>query len=71
MHLNGVRITPLPLVERKALLADLVAMVGDKHLQFSGDFDDPTAVLHTCQRMYLVFRSGGNRPTGPDLHATG
>ena len=46
LHLNGVRITPLPLVERKALLADLVAMVGDKHLQFSGDFDDPTAVLH-------------------------
>ena len=46
LSLDGVRITPLPLVERKALLADLVAMVGDKHLQFSGDFDDPTAVLH-------------------------
>ena len=71
LHLNGVRITPLPLVERKALLADLVAMVGDKHLQFSGDFDDPTALLHTCQRMNLegivskrresAYRSGPTR----------
>ena len=71
LSLDGVRITPLPLVERKALLADLVAMVGDKHLQFSGDFDDSTAVLHTCQRMNLegivskrrqsAYRSGPTR----------
>ena len=46
-------------------------MVGDKHLQFSGDFDDPTALLHTCQRMNLegivskrresAYRSGPTR----------
>ena len=53
LHLNGVRITPLPLIERKALLADLVAAVGDKHQQFSGDFTDPGALLKTCQRMKL------------------
>ena len=71
LSLDGIRITPLPLVKRKALLADLVAMVGDKHLQFSGDFDDPTALLHTCQRMNfegivskrreLAYRSGPTR----------
>ena len=33
LHLNGVRITPLPLAERKALVADLVALLGDRHLQ--------------------------------------
>ena len=53
LHLNGVRITPLTLVERKALLANLVLTVGDKHLQFSGDFPDPLALLRTCQRMGL------------------
>ena len=71
LHLNGVRITPLTLVERKALLADLVAMIGDKHLQFSGDFPDPLALLRTCQRMGLegivskrkdsAYRSGPTR----------
>ena len=69
--MNGVRITPLPLVERKALLADLVAMVGDKHLQLSGDFDDPIELLQTCQKMSLegivskrrasAYRSGPTR----------
>ena len=53
LHLNGVRITPLTLVERKALLANLVLTVGDKRLQFSGDFPDPLALLRTCQRMGL------------------
>ena len=43
LHLNGVRIT-LPLVDRKALLADLVAMVGDKH----------SAVLGRFRRSYRV-----------------
>ena len=28
-------------------------MVGDKHQQFSGDFNDPGALLKTCQRMKL------------------
>ena len=53
LHLNGVRITPLTLVERKALLANLVLTVGHKRLQFSGDFHDPLALLRTCQRMGL------------------
>ena len=71
LHLNGVRITPLTLVERKALLANLVLTVGDKRLQFSGDFPDPLALLRTCQRMGLegivlkrkdsAYRSGPTR----------
>jgi ATP-dependent DNA ligase len=43
----------LTLVERKGLLAVLIAAAGDKHLQFSGDFPDPLALLRTCQRMKL------------------
>ena len=27
--------------------------LSDKHLQFSGDFNDPVALLQTCQRMNL------------------
>ena len=71
LHLNGVRITPLALAERKAQLADLVAIVGDKHLQFSGDFSDPLALLQTCRKMNLegivskrrksAYRSGPTR----------
>jgi ATP-dependent DNA ligase len=45
LHLNGVRITPLALAERKAQLAVLIAAAGDKHFQFSGDFSDPLALL--------------------------
>ena len=71
LHLNGVRITPLSLLERKGLLAVLIAAAGDKHLQFSGDFDDPIELLQTCQKMALegiiskrresAYRSGPTR----------
>ncbi len=45
LSLDGVRITPLPLVERKALLSNLVAMIDDKHLQFWGDFPERAAII--------------------------
>ena len=61
----------MTLVERKGLLAVLIAAAGDKHLQFSGDFPDPLALLRTCQRMKLegivskrkdsAYRSGPTR----------
>ena len=47
LSLDGVRITPLPLVERKALLSNLVAMIDDKHLQFWGDFPERAAIIDT------------------------
>ena len=43
----------MTLVERKGLLAVLIAAADDKHLQFSGDFDDPIELLQTCQKMSL------------------
>jgi hypothetical protein len=36
---------PMPLVQRKAILADLVAATNDEHLQFTGDFEDPIKLL--------------------------
>jgi bifunctional non-homologous end joining protein LigD len=51
--LDGVRLMPMPLVQRKAILADLINATDDEHLQFSGDFDDPIKLLETCQRMNL------------------
>jgi ATP-dependent DNA ligase len=41
LALHGVVRMPLPLVERKALLAGIVKRARDKRLQFSGEFDDP------------------------------
>ena len=37
----------------KALPADFVALLGDKHLQFSRDFPHQLALLRTRQRMKL------------------
>ena len=71
LYLNGVRITPLALTERKALLPNSVVMAADKHLQFSGTFTDPITLLETCERMHLegivskhkdsAYRSGPTR----------
>ena len=71
LSLDGVRITPLPLHQRKAMLAKPVAAVGDVHLQFWAEFSDPIKLLATCQRMNLegivskrrelAYRSGPTR----------
>jgi ATP-dependent DNA ligase len=53
LSLDGARITPLPLVERRALLGKIVTAASTRHLQFSGEFDDAVALLDTCQRMNL------------------
>ena len=54
LSLDGARITPLPLVERRALLGKIVTAASTRHLQFSGEFDDPVALLDTCQRMNSI-----------------
>ena len=51
LHLNGEKLTLLPLDQRKALLAGVVSAVDDEHLQFSGAFDDPIRLLETCGKM--------------------
>ena len=51
LSLDGARIKPLPLSQRKAMLADVLASADDEHLQFSGDFDDPVKLLETCHKM--------------------
>jgi bifunctional non-homologous end joining protein LigD len=53
LSLDGVRLTPLPLSQRKAMLADVVADTDDEHMQFSGAFDDPIGLLTTCEKMGL------------------
>src|SRR6185437_8087467 len=51
ISIDGIRAMPLPLTQRKAMLADLIAAADDEHLQFSGDFDDPNKLLETCHTM--------------------
>ena len=46
LSIDGARITPLPLHQRKAMLAKLVAAVGDEHLQFSAH----SATRSSCSR---------------------
>ena len=53
LSINGARILPLPLSQRKAMLANVLAAADDEHLQFSGDFDDPIKLLDTCHKMGL------------------
>jgi bifunctional non-homologous end joining protein LigD len=53
LSLDGARVMPLPLTQRKAMLADLIAAADDEHLQFSGDFNDPNKLLETCRKMHL------------------
>ena len=53
VYLDGVRLTPLPLHDRKAMLAQLVAAADTKHLQFSGDFPDAIKLLKACEKLKL------------------
>jgi len=50
LYLDGVRLLPIALRERKAILSDLVAKMGSKNLQFSAGFDDPLQLLASCER---------------------
>ena len=53
LYLDGVRITPLPLHDRKAMLAQVIAAADTKHMQFSGDFPDPPKLLQACENLGL------------------
>ena len=53
LHLNGVNIMPLPLDERRELLAELIAAADTGHIQFSGAFTDPLKLLATAERLGL------------------
>ena len=71
LYLNGVRITPLSLTDRKEALAELIMAADTEHMQFSGTFADPIKLLETCNRMGLegivskrkdsAYRSGPTR----------
>ena len=71
LSIDGARILPLPLSQRKTMLADVIASADDEHLQFSGDFDDPVRLLDACHKMGFegivskrresAYRSGSTR----------
>jgi ATP-dependent DNA ligase len=69
LHLDGVRLTPIPLEERKAILEMLVAKVGSPYLQFSDTFDDPVELLDKCARLnfegIVSKRKGSAYRSGP------
>jgi bifunctional non-homologous end joining protein LigD len=53
LHLNGIRLMPMPLEQRKATLAELLMLADSKRLQLSGSFIDPIKLLETCRKMNL------------------
>jgi ATP-dependent DNA ligase len=53
LHLNGVKLTSLPLHERKAQLAVVVTAVDDEHLQLSGDFPNLEKLLAPATKWEL------------------
>jgi bifunctional non-homologous end joining protein LigD len=53
LSIDGARVMPLPLTQRKVVLANLIAAGDDEDLQFSGDFNDPNKLLETCHKMNL------------------
>jgi bifunctional non-homologous end joining protein LigD len=73
LFLDGVRLTPMPLEQRKAILSDVVSLADDQHLQFSGGFDDPIRLLAAGEKMQLraSSRSAGSLLTGRARRAIG
>ena len=71
LFLDGVRITPMPLTQRKAMLNELVNAADDDRLQFSGEFADPERLLAAGEKTKLegivskrrdsAYRSGKTR----------
>jgi bifunctional non-homologous end joining protein LigD len=65
--LDGVRLMPLPLTERKKRLADMVAAADTEHIQFSGSFPDAQKLLAACERMGMegIVSKVANSPYRP------
>jgi bifunctional non-homologous end joining protein LigD len=71
LYLDGVRLMPIPLTDRKAILSEVIAKADDEHLQFSGEFADPLKLLAAGERTGLegvvskrrdsAYRSGRTR----------
>ena len=53
LQLDGVRLMPLPLDERKKRLAALLLAADTGHIQFSGAFDGPIKLLRKCEKIGL------------------
>lgn len=73
LHLNGVRLMPVGIEQRKAILETLVAKTGSKQFQFSRAFNDPNLLLADCydQKLKASFRSGVVLPIGRDQRTSG
>ena len=71
LYLDGVRIIPMPLTQRKAILNDVVNLADNERLQFSGEFNDPERLLAAGEKTGLkgivskrresAYRSGKTR----------
>jgi ATP-dependent DNA ligase len=72
LQLDGVRLTPIGLEDRRDHLAGLIAATDSERIQFSGAFDDPHALLKTCEKMNLEGivskRRGSSYQSGPTRH---
>jgi ATP-dependent DNA ligase len=62
LYVNGVRFMPMPIEQRKAILADVVRQADSQHIQFSGDFDDPMKLEGiVSKRRESPYQSGPTR----------
>jgi bifunctional non-homologous end joining protein LigD len=53
LYLDGVRITPMSLTQRTAILNDVVNLADNERLQFSGEFNDPERLLAAGEKTGL------------------
>jgi bifunctional non-homologous end joining protein LigD len=69
LHIEGVRLTPIPIEDRKAILQTLVAKAASPYLQFADGFEDPAELLNACARLdfegIVSKRKGSPYRSGP------
>jgi ATP-dependent DNA ligase len=69
LYLDGVRLMPVAIEQRKEMLRTLVELVGARQFQLSDTFDDPIALLTKCQDLgfegIVSKRKGSAYRSGP------
>jgi ATP-dependent DNA ligase len=50
LHLDGVRLMPIAIEQRKDMLRTLVDLVASRQFQFSDTFNDPIKLLDACSK---------------------
>lgn len=71
LFIDGVRIAPMPLTQRKDMLNELVNDADEYRLQFSGEFSNPERLLVKGPSSKASFPSGEIPLTGQGKRGIG